>query len=127
MAVNTLKQPGKSNSKEGAGLFSYLEKMLNLEALVASGIPERNLFKILFGVGLVLVYIGNTHTAERNIHSFERLKQEVEDLRADYTTIKADLMVRSKQSEVARRVAPMGLTESETPPTKLEIDKDYEY
>jgi hypothetical protein len=40
--------------------------------------------------------------------------------------MKADLMFSSKASEVAKKVAPMGLQESLTPPTKI-IVKEGEY
>ena len=42
---------------------------------------------------------------------------------ADYTTLKADLMFSSKQSEVARKVKPYGLKESLTPPYKIVVEK----
>jgi hypothetical protein len=45
----------------------------------------------------------------------------VEDLRADYTTLKSDVMFASKQSEVARRVKPLGLKESLNPPFKIVV------
>jgi hypothetical protein len=48
----------------------------------------------------------------------------VEDLRADYTTLKSDLMFSSKQSEVARKVKEYGLKETLTPPYKVVVNKD---
>jgi hypothetical protein len=51
------------------------------------------------------------------------MQTEVEDLRADYTTLKADIMYASKQSEVARRVKDLGLKESINPPYKLVVEK----
>jgi outer membrane murein-binding lipoprotein Lpp len=37
----------------------------------------------------------------RATRKIDKLQTEVEDLRADYTTLKADIMYASKQSEVA--------------------------
>jgi hypothetical protein len=51
------------------------------------------------------------------------MQAEVEDLRADYTTLKADLMFASKQSEVAKKVKIYGLKESLTPPFKVVVEK----
>jgi hypothetical protein len=130
MALNTPKTNHSNSAGTGSGqgsLFTFLERVLNLEALVQSGLPERYLFRVLFVILLVLLYIGNTHTAERHIHKIEKLKQEVEDLRADYTTLKADIVYGSKQSEIARRVAPIGLEESKVPPTKIERSSEDEY
>jgi hypothetical protein len=82
--------------------------------------------RILFLTVILIFYIGNTHFSERIVRRIDKLKVEVENIRADYTTLKADLMFASKASEVAKRVAPMGLEESLTPPTKI-IVKEGEY
>lgn len=79
--------------------------------------------KVVFVVSLSIFYIGNTHKVERTIRAINELQAEVEDLRADYITAKSELMYASKQSEVARKVAPLGLKESLTPPFKI-IVKD---
>mgnify|MGYP001796119542 FL=1 len=49
------------------------------------------------------------------------MKKEIEDLRADYTTLKADYMYASKQSEVAKKVEKLGIKESLRPPEKITI------
>ncbi|MEM9258657.1 MAG: FtsL-like putative cell division protein [Bacteroidota bacterium] len=76
----------------------------------------RFLPQILFLSFLCLLYIGNRHYAEKKIRSINQLETEVEDLRADYTTLKADFMYESKQSEVAKRAAVLGLEESKDSP-----------
>jgi hypothetical protein len=72
-------------------------------------------------MALTLLYIGNTHYGNRMSRSIQRLKQETEDLRADYTTLKSDYMEASKQSEVARKVAAFGLVESSSPPFRITV------
>jgi hypothetical protein len=128
MALNTHKSaPSEKSSNSGTGgvsVFSYIERFLNLEAVVNSGLPEKHLFRILFVIVLAIVYIANTHMAERNVRVLNRTKSEVEDLRADYTTLKSELVVSLKQSEVARRVAELGLEESQSPPTKIKVSED---
>ena len=79
--------------------------------------------KILFVMMLGLLYISNTHHAEKTVRRIDQVQSEVEDLRADYTTLKSDLMFASKQSEVARKVKVMGLKESQNPPTKVVIEE----
>jgi hypothetical protein len=81
----------------------------------------RYLPHVLFIMFLVLVYIGNTHYAYRMNRNIQKLKLETEDLRADYTTLTADYMEASKQSEVARRVAAYGLAESSSPPFRINV------
>jgi hypothetical protein len=51
------------------------------------------------------------------------LENEVEDLRADVTTLEAEYMFSSKQSEVAKNVKTLGLEESKQPPYKIVIDE----
>ena len=79
--------------------------------------------KVLFVMLLLVIYIGNTHYGERTTREINRAQSEVEDLRADYTTLKADVMFSSKQSEVARRTREMGLRESLNPPFKIVVEK----
>jgi hypothetical protein len=47
----------------------------------------------------------------------------VEDLRADVTTLEAEYMLSSMQSEVAKRVASQDIEELNHPPIKIEVDK----
>lgn len=118
---NTFKvKTGKETKK--SSLFSAFDKMLGLQSLEA-GLPVRYLPQVLFIMGLVLFYIGNSHYAERKIRKIDKLQVEVEDLRADYTTLKAELMLAGKQSEVAKKVKKMGLVESKNPPHKIVIKK----
>ena len=110
----------------GVGIFSAIEKKLRLETYFEEGFPVHYLPKICFVMVLGLIYIGNTHYAEQSVREINRIQVEVEDLRADYTTLKADLMFSSKQSEVAKKVKPLGLKESLTPPYKVVV-KEGEY
>ncbi len=107
----------------GFSIFSAIERSLKLETYFEEGFPVHYLPKILFVLALGLVYIGNTHYAEQTVRKIQTLQVEVEDLRADYTTLKADLMYSSKQSAVAKRVKPFGLEESLTPPTKVVVEE----
>ena len=126
MAENRLKvEDKKSNgsSAPGTGIFSGVEKKLKLENYFEEGFPVQHLPKIIFAMGLSLFYIGNTHYAEKTVRRINHVQTEVEDLRADYTTMKSDLMFASKQSEVARKVKTLGLEESLKPPYKIVVEK----
>lgn len=112
-----------STPSTGTGIFSGLEKKLKLESYFEEGFPTQYLPKILFAMLLSLLYISNTHHADKATRKIDKMQTEVEDLRADYTTLKADIMYASKQSEVARRVKDLGLKESINPPYKLVVEK----
>lgn len=118
-----VKEPKSSTSGSGTGVFSGFEKKLKLETYFEEGFPVQYVPKILFVMILGLFYIGNTHHAEKTVRKINNIQAEVEDLRADYTTLKSDLMFSSKQSEVARKVKAYGLTESFKPPHKVVVEK----
>ena len=102
-------------------LFSLLDRFTGLDSLFEEGLPVRYLPKLLFVMLLTLLYIGNTHYGNRMNRNIQRLKLETEDLRADYTTLSSDYMEASKQSEVARKVAAIGLIESSSPPFRIGV------
>lgn len=104
---------------KGKGLFGAIEKRLALGSLFEDGFPVQYLPKFMFVLLLALLYISNTHYAEKTLRKIDRTEVEVEDLRANYTTLKSELMVAGKQSEVAKRIKTMGLVESSNPPGKI--------
>jgi Bacteriodetes cell division protein (FtsL-like) len=116
-------QPKEKPSAGGPTLFSGIERRLKLENYFEEGFPVQYLPKILFVMMLGLLYISNTHNAEKTVRRIDHVQSEVEDLRADYTTLKSDLMFASKQSEVARKVKNLGLKESLNPPTKIVVEE----
>ena len=125
MAENKIKVGSKNPAKgisAGKGFFSRLETRLKLESYFEEGFPVHYLPKVLFAMMLGIMYISNTHYGEKTIRKINTIQAEVEDLRADYTTLKAELMFASKQSEVARKVKDMGLRESLTPPLKVKVE-----
>jgi len=81
---------------------------------------------IIFMAMLAMVYIANRHFAERNIRDIDKLKTEVKELSWDFKTLKADLMLKSTQTEVAKQVDTLGLKEPVEPPKKIVI-KEEEY
>ena len=132
MAENRLRiEPERSNEarvkpsqSKGTSFFSGIENRLKLETYFEEGFPVKYLPKIVFGMVLSLIYISNSHYAEKTTRAINKAQSEVEDLRADFTTLKSDVMFASKQSEVARRVKAVGLKESLNPPFKVVVEED---
>lgn len=119
MAVNSVRSNQKEEKKT---IFSMIESRVQLNKLFEDGVPVKYLPRILYVTAILIFYIGNTHYAERTVRKTDKMKSEVNNIRADYTTMKADLMFASKSSEVAKRVAPIGLEESLIPPTKIILE-----
>ena len=65
----------------------------------------------LFLAVLAVVYIYNGHNADKTIRSINRTAKEVKELQWEYKTVKGEVMFKSKQSELAKAVEPLGLKE----------------
>jgi hypothetical protein len=121
MSRNTFKiNKGKKTSNS---LFSIIERKLKLDVVFDAGLPTKYIPHTLFLTLIGIFYIGNNHWAEKTIRKIDKVQVEVEELRADYTSLKADYMFASKQSEVARKVKNTGLKESSAPPNKIVLKK----
>lgn len=121
MADNTYKI--KKGNGEKTSLFSLIGSKLKVDSLFEKGLPAKYIPHTLFLTAIGIFYIGNNHWAEKTIRKIDKTRIEVEEYRADYTSLKADYMFASKQSEVARKVNKIGLKESHTPPNKIVIEK----
>lgn len=86
--------------------------------------PIHHLNRILWVSFLLILYIGLNHNAERLVRKIQRTKADVDEARAEATTLQAQFMKSGKQSEIARQVAETGLSDSQTPPQKLVVPKD---
>lgn len=110
-------------SGSGKGLFSAFEGMASSTGLFKEGLPVKYVPYVFYVSVFVIVYIWNAHTSDKLVRNIGKLKTEVNDLRADYTTLKAEFMFKSKQSEVAKEVQSLGLEESMVPPQKLNTEE----
>lgn len=76
---------------------------------------------IFFITLVTLCYIANGYYAEEQIRKQNKLTNEIKELRSEYIISKSDLMFISKQSELARRILPLGIKESVEPPVKIVV------
>lgn len=81
----------------------------------------RNLPFLLFLAVLALVYIANSHLAEKKVRRINKLSKEIKELKWEYLSVKSELMFRSKLSEVSKAVEPLGLQELNAPPQRIEV------
>ena len=116
----------EEKNTEKTSAFSRIENLLNKGSIFSDGVPSRYFPQVFFVLFLGVFYIGYTHYANKLARKSNTLKKEVEDLRADYTTMKANYMIESKLSEVSKKVAQYGLNESSHSPTKIKV-KPEEY
>ncbi len=79
----------------------------------------KNMAFFLFLAALAVVYIYNGHYADKVVRDINRTNKELKELQYEYKTLKSEVMFRSKQSELAKAVAPFGLKELTAPPFVL--------
>lgn len=127
MSQNTFKNkikpesaPKKANKKN---IFAWMEAKLDVTKLLGEGFPIQLIPPVGFITLLALGYIASNHRADNMVRRIEKAKQEVGDLRADVTTLEAEIMLSSMQSEVAKRVESRGLYELNQPPFKIEVKR----
>ena len=68
---------------------------------------------------LAVLYIANGHYTDNTIRNIGAAQQELKQLQYRYKTLKAEVMYRSKESELSKAVEPLGLKRLEQPPVKL--------
>jgi cell division protein FtsL len=79
----------------------------------------KNIPFFLFLSVLAVVYIYNGHYADKTIRNINKVSKELKELQYEYKTLKSEVMFRSKQSEMAKAVEPLGLKELMLPPVVL--------
>ena len=89
------------------------KRLLNYQSIVKQ-VPF-----FLFLALLAVVYIYNGHYADKTIRNINQTAKEVKELQYEYKTVKSEVMFRSKQSELARAVEPLGLKELMIAPVVL--------
>ncbi len=92
-----------------------------LSTLSAKWVLSNLPFVFFLGL-LITVYIANRHYSEKNIREIQAIQQEVDELRWHYLSLKSALMKESKQSEVAKEVSQLGLSNKGEHPVKILVE-----
>ena len=88
-------------------------RLLNYQWIV------KNIPFFLFLAVLAVIYIYNGHYADKTVRNINKVSRELKELQYEYKTLKSEVMFRSKQSELAKAVEPLGLKELTSPPIVL--------
>lgn len=78
---------------------------------------------IFFLSFLAICYIANGYYTDDQVRKVNRLTGEIKELRTQYIVVKDSLVIKSKQTEVAKALALMqtGIKESVVPPKKIVV------
>jgi hypothetical protein len=104
--------PEQENTKERDLKINW-KRLLNYQSIVKQ-VPF-----FLFLAMLAVLYIYNGHFADKTIRNINQTAKEVKELQYEYKTVKSEVMFRSKQSELAKAVEPLGLKELTIAPIVL--------
>ncbi len=119
-----VEQEIQPESKEKVEIPKNFFTMMFTEGVISKEAATDMLPFIIYVAFLAMIYISNQHFAENNVRNIDKLNKEVKELSWDFKTIKADLMLKSTQTEVAKQVDTLGLKEPIEPPKKIVITED---
>jgi len=114
-------KPKKERDSEHTNLFF---KKLFTEGAVSKEAATAMMPFLIFISLLTMLYIANSHMAVKNIRDIDKLNKEVKELSWEYKSLKADLMFKSKLTEVAKKVDTLGIKELTEPPKKIIVSSD---
>jgi len=116
-----LKKPKKEKVSTNDNLFF---KKLFTEGGISKEAATAMMPFLIFISLLTMLYIGNSHMAVKNIRDIDKLSKEVKELSWEYKSLKADLMFKSKLTEVAKKVDTLGIKELTEPPKKIVVSNN---
>jgi hypothetical protein len=116
-------QQEEEQSKAPEGSTTAFFRKLFTEGVVSKESATDMLPFLIFLCVLVMIYIANSHMAVKNIRDIDKLSKEVKELSYEYKSLKADLMFKSKLTEVARKVDTLGIKELIEPPKKIVVNR----
>jgi hypothetical protein len=90
-------------------------------SFLSKEVTIKNLPFIFFLSFLAICYIANGYYADDQVRKANQLTNEIKELRTQYIVVKDSLVIKSKQTEVAKALAEKqtGIKESVVPPKKI--------
>jgi hypothetical protein len=79
----------------------------------------KNIPFYLFAAMLAIIYIANGHYADKMVREINSTAKNLKEKEYEFKIVKRDVIFRSKESELAKAVEPLGLKELLVPPVRL--------
>lgn len=121
---NTESQPKGESKAQNPEADEMLKKASDFSFFAEKESLGKLMPPIFMTVGIIIVYIALSHFHVKSLREKEELKNELNELRSEYISVKSSLMKQSNQSEVARRLEAEGVKELRTPPVIIETEEN---
>ena len=79
----------------------------------------KNIPFYFFISAIALLYIANGHYADKTMRKINETQKNLKDMAYEFKTVKQEVIFRSKESELARAVEPLGLKPLMVPPLRI--------
>lgn len=79
----------------------------------------KNIPFYFFISALAIVYIANGHYADKTMRKINETEKNLKEMEYEYKTAKQQVIFRSKESELAKAVEPLGLKPLVVPPLRI--------
>lgn len=100
--------------KKGAGV-STVGRLLSYRWIL------KNIRFFLFLAVLAVLYIANGHMSDNRVRKINDTARRLKDLQYEYKTLKSEMMFKSRESEMVKAAAPLGLIMDTTAPFKIKL------
>ena len=121
--MNELKEP-PVQTEAHAPKKSRLKRMQDFDFSLNKENANKMIPFVLFVSGWMILYIANHQYGEKTLGKMDKLHKELKELKADFYTSNAELSDQTIQSQVTKKVEPLGLKELTSPPQRMKLLKN---
>ena len=107
-------ETNKKEEKKLNGANKKRRRQLMYSNWIVKNIP----FYFFIGA-LSIVYIANGHYADKTMRKINETEKNLKELEYEFKTVKQQVIFRSKESELAKAVEPLGLKPLVVPPVRI--------
>ncbi len=79
----------------------------------------KNIPFYFFIAAMATIYIANGHYADKTMRKINDTEKDLKEMEYEFKTVKQEVIFRSKESELAKAVEPLGLKPLMAPPIRI--------
>ena len=79
----------------------------------------KNIPFYFFIAAMAIIYIANGHYADKTMRKINDTEKDLKEMEYEFKTVKQEVIFRSKESELAKAVEPLGLKPLMAPPLRI--------